>query len=132
MQLITGHCRLCPHKLDINKQLQQQQAAASGNIYRPLIQQAAQLRCYNPVGQCCVACPVVLYLQGAHGLPGQLILTNTVEAFRKRDKAALLQQSAAQIWADIMSGAAEQQPALLCRWMLLVYGDLKHFVFHYW
>jgi len=55
-----------------------------------------------------------------------------LDAFRKVDKAALLQQAAAQIWADVMSGAAEQQPALLSRWLLLVYADLKHFVFHYW
>jgi hypothetical protein len=31
-----------------------------------------------------------------------------------------------------LSGAAEAQPHLLQRFLLLVHGDLKHFVFSYW
>jgi hypothetical protein len=41
-------------------------------------------------------------------------------------------QVGAQIWADIVSGAAEAQPHLLCRFLLLAHGDLKHFVYTYW
>lgn len=71
-------------------------------------------------------------LQGAHTFPGQLLLSNTLEAMRRTDKAAVLQQVGQQVWADILSGAAEAQPQLLNRFLLLAYGDLKHFVFHYW
>lgn len=44
----------------------------------------------------------------------------------------LCEQISAQIWRDILSGAAEEQPHLLQRFLLLVHGDLKHFVFTYW
>jgi ubiquitin-like modifier-activating enzyme ATG7 len=43
-----------------------------------------------------------------------------------------LLQAAAKVWADICSGAAEADPALLCPFLLLTYGDLKRFVFSYW
>jgi ubiquitin-like modifier-activating enzyme ATG7 len=41
-------------------------------------------------------------------------------------------QAAASIWADVRSGAAEAQPALLSRFFLLTFGDLKRYVFTYW
>lgn len=41
-------------------------------------------------------------------------------------------QAAAQLWQDITSGAAEQEPSRLCRFQLLAHGDLKQFHFHYW
>jgi hypothetical protein len=46
--------------------------------------------------------------------------------------AACILQVGAQIWSDMLSGAAEEQPQLLQRFLLLVHGDLKHFVFTYW
>jgi ubiquitin-like modifier-activating enzyme ATG7 len=64
--------------------------------------------------------------------PGQLLLFNTLEAMRRTDKAAALQAAGRAIWADIVSGAAERQPQLLLRFLMLAYGDLKHFVFDYW
>jgi ubiquitin-like modifier-activating enzyme ATG7 len=44
----------------------------------------------------------------------------------------MLLQVGAQVWSDLLSGAAESQPQLLQRFLLLVHGDLKHFVFTYW
>ena len=41
-------------------------------------------------------------------------------------------QAGAEVWRDICSGAAERQPSLLCRFVLLAHGDLKAFHFHYW
>ncbi len=41
-------------------------------------------------------------------------------------------QTAQALWQDIQSGAAEANPALLCRFLVLTFGDLKHFDFHYW
>ena len=41
-------------------------------------------------------------------------------------------QAAGEVWRAIMSGAAEADPALLQRLVLLAYCDLKHYKFHYW
>jgi hypothetical protein len=71
-----------------------------------------------------------LLLQGT--APGQLLLCNTLESMRRIDKPAALQAAGRQLWADILSGAAEEQPQLLGRFLMLAYGDLKHFVFDYW
>ncbi|KAG2455180.1 hypothetical protein HYH02_000996 [Chlamydomonas schloesseri] len=67
-----------------------------------------------------------------HAAPGRLLLYNTIEGFRGADKPALMRQVAAEIWADICSGAAEAEPWRLCRFLLLLHGDLKHYKFNYW
>ncbi len=41
-------------------------------------------------------------------------------------------QAAAQLWADILSGRAELQPARLGTFLVLSHADLKRHVFHYW
>jgi ubiquitin-like modifier-activating enzyme ATG7 len=69
---------------------------------------------------------------GEHGIPGTLHHKNTFEAFKSSDKAKLLADAGAQVWCDITSGAAEADPALLSRFILLAYGDLKHYHFYYW
>eukprot|EP00879_Flechtneria_rotunda_P028816 GHRR01031044.1.p1 GENE.GHRR01031044.1~~GHRR01031044.1.p1 ORF type:complete len:188 (+),score=59.67 GHRR01031044.1:256-819(+) len=70
--------------------------------------------------------------QGSHAAPGKLLLTNTLEAFKHVDKPSALQTVGQQVWADVQSGAAEQRPECLSRFLLLAYGDLKQFIFHYW
>jgi hypothetical protein len=37
-----------------------------------------------------------------------------------------------QIWADIQNGAALRDPSLLTRALLLVYADLKKYIYYYW
>ena len=41
-------------------------------------------------------------------------------------------QVAAEVWADICSGAAESEPWRLTRFLVLMHGDLKHYKFNYW
>jgi hypothetical protein len=41
-------------------------------------------------------------------------------------------QAGARVWADILGGAAEAAPALLSRFLVLAFGDLKKYVFTYW
>lgn len=41
-------------------------------------------------------------------------------------------QVSQRIWQDVQSGAAERNPALLARFFLLSYADLKHFRYYYW
>lgn len=77
---------------------------------------------------CLYTLPVTLQGQA----PGQLLLCNTAEAMRRIEKPAALQAAGQRLWADILSGAAEAQPQLLLGFLMLAFGDLKHWVFDYW
>ncbi|BDA47717.1 Ubiquitin-like modifier-activating enzyme atg7 [Coccomyxa sp. Obi] len=72
--------------------------------------------------------------QGLHGVPGELRNVNTLERFKalQEQRGGLLQETAGLIWRDICSGAAEADPALLSRFLLISYADLKLFRFYYW
>lgn len=63
---------------------------------------------------------------------GTLRNTNTVEAFKSLDKAAALQAVGDQVMADITSGAATSDPALLSPFLLLAFADLKAHKFVHW
>ena len=75
-------------------------------------------------------------LQGLHSAPGELHNVNTYERFKHlisaERRAALAQAAADSIWADICCGAAEANPALLSRFLLLSFADLKTFRYFYW
>ena len=51
---------------------------------------------------------------------------------RASRSAVLAVQASQRIWQDILSGEAEQSPALLARFLVLSYADLKRFRYYYW
>lgn len=57
---------------------------------------------------------------------------NSLDAFRAFDRQAAAHQVAQQIWQNIRSGKALEQPTALNRFLLLTYADLKHYKFFYW
>lgn len=67
---------------------------------------------------------------------GEMHNVNTYERFKElitpERRAALVQAAADKIWGAICSGAAEADPALLQRAVLLSFADLKIFRFFYW
>jgi len=63
---------------------------------------------------------------------GQLKNTNTLEEFRTCDKRSLLDAQGNQIWEDIVSGRAIDDPSLINRFLLLAHADLKHYRYYYW
>ncbi|CAH9100522.1 unnamed protein product [Cuscuta epithymum] len=65
-------------------------------------------------------------------IPGTLYNTNTLEAFRALDKQSLIKTEAKKIWDDIHSGKVEENSALLLRFIIISFADLKKFHFHYW
>ena len=88
-------------------------------------------------------------------VPGTLYNTNTVESFTKLDKQSLLKSEANkvcmsfdccffrqniqlklfgefQIWEDIQSGKALEDCALLSRFLVISFADLKKWSFRYW
>ena len=64
--------------------------------------------------------------------PGTLLNANTLEDFKEMDKAAVLEREAAALWEAITSGRAYDEPALLLRFALLSFADLKTHKFYYW
>ncbi|CAH2046260.1 unnamed protein product, partial [Thlaspi arvense] len=65
-------------------------------------------------------------------VPGILYNTNTVESFNKLDKQSLLKAEAKKIWEDIQSGKAVEDCALLSRFLVISFADLKKWSFRYW
>ncbi|KAL9250109.1 Ubiquitin-like modifier-activating enzyme atg7-like protein, partial [Drosera capensis] len=65
-------------------------------------------------------------------VPGILYNANKIEGFRALDRQLLLMAEAQKIWDDIHSGAAEKDPVLLSRFLLVTFADLKRWNFHYW
>ncbi|KAF3452098.1 hypothetical protein FNV43_RR08195 [Rhamnella rubrinervis] len=65
-------------------------------------------------------------------VPGILYNTNTIESFRALDKMSLLKAEAKKIWEDIHTGKAVEDSAVLSRFLLISFADLKKWSFHYW
>ncbi|XP_026412711.1 ubiquitin-like modifier-activating enzyme atg7 isoform X2 [Papaver somniferum] len=65
-------------------------------------------------------------------VPGILYNTNTLESYRAIDKRSLLKAEAKKIWEEINSGKAEEDSAVLSRFLLISFADLKKWSFHYW
>ncbi|XP_059664079.1 ubiquitin-like modifier-activating enzyme atg7 [Cornus florida] len=65
-------------------------------------------------------------------VPGILYNTNTLESFHALDKQSLLKAEAKKIWEDIHSGKAQEDSAVLSRFLLISFSDLKKWSFHYW
>lgn len=64
--------------------------------------------------------------------PGTLHVFNTLERFKGCDYGAALAGCARALWADVASGAAEADPRLLNRFLLLAHADLKAYRYCYW
>ncbi|MQL70276.1 hypothetical protein Taro_002617 [Colocasia esculenta] len=65
-------------------------------------------------------------------VPGILYNTNTMESFHALDKRNLLKMEAEKIFRDLSSGRAEEDCAVLLRFLIISFADLKRWTFHYW
>mmetsp|Transcript_22693 Transcript_22693/g.36279 ORF Transcript_22693/g.36279 Transcript_22693/m.36279 type:complete len:905 (+) Transcript_22693:26-2740(+) len=65
-------------------------------------------------------------------IPGELLNTNKIETFKKLDKKQLLREHAMRIVADMQSGACLSNPALLYRFFIICFADLKKHRYVYW
>ncbi|KAI8534585.1 hypothetical protein RHMOL_Rhmol10G0102100 [Rhododendron molle] len=65
-------------------------------------------------------------------VPGILYNTNTFEGFHALNKQGLLKAEAQKVWDDIHSGKAEEDCAVLSRFLLISFADIKKWSFHYW
>lgn len=77
-------------------------------------------------------------LQQVHGnrnrcpVPGVVYNTNTLESFHSLDRKALLKAEAKKIYDDIISGKADDDCAVLSRFLLISFADLKKWTFYHW
>ncbi|GMT24991.1 hypothetical protein PFISCL1PPCAC_16288, partial [Pristionchus fissidentatus] len=69
---------------------------------------------------------------GSSALNGYMLLLNTVEAFSKLDRKAMMNQEADRIWEAIESGRWMEQPSTLNTFLFTLFADLKKFRYHYW
>ncbi|XP_033097274.1 ubiquitin-like modifier-activating enzyme ATG7 [Anneissia japonica] len=63
---------------------------------------------------------------------GTLFNTNTLDDFKTLDKKNLMETCAQQMWTDITSGKAIEDPSILSQFLLLTYADLKKYQYYYW
>ncbi|XP_049872058.1 ubiquitin-like modifier-activating enzyme ATG7 [Pectinophora gossypiella] len=63
---------------------------------------------------------------------GTLMNKNTIENFKKIDKAALLNSVGESIWAKIKSKSWVKNPSQLLNFIVLSYADLKKYHYFYW
>ncbi|BGP48193.1 Autophagy protein 7 [Rhodotorula kratochvilovae] len=65
-------------------------------------------------------------------LNGTLRNFNTIEEFKRVDKAQLLQELGDQIWSSITSPATNTSVATLNPFLLITFADLKKYRYYYW
>uniref|UniRef100_A0A0D9YBP4 Ubiquitin-like modifier-activating enzyme ATG7 n=1 Tax=Oryza glumipatula TaxID=40148 RepID=A0A0D9YBP4_9ORYZ len=64
-------------------------------------------------------------------VPGTLLNTNNMRGFQNLDRALLLKAEAKKILHDIKSGKVEENPALLLRFLVISFADLKNWKVYY-
>ncbi|CAO2176726.1 unnamed protein product [Urochloa humidicola] len=64
-------------------------------------------------------------------VPGTLINTNNMKGFQDLDRELLLKAEAKKILHDIVSGKVEEDPALLLRFLVISFADLKNWKIYY-
>ncbi|KAK3248623.1 Ubiquitin-like modifier-activating enzyme ATG7 [Cymbomonas tetramitiformis] len=63
---------------------------------------------------------------------GSLYNVNTLDRFKSFDRERIMAKASEEIWCDIRSGAACANPALLNRFVVYTFADLKRYSFYYW
>ena len=63
---------------------------------------------------------------------GKVVIKNTVEAFKKEDKAAFIRHGAEALWTSILDGSWLENPEQLTTFSILMFADLKKYMFYYW
>jgi len=65
-------------------------------------------------------------------LSGAVTVKNTIEAFKSEDKAAFIKKEGEKIWNIIADGSWVDNPGELTKFSVLMFADLKKFMFYYW
>ncbi|CAB3406832.1 unnamed protein product [Caenorhabditis bovis] len=72
------------------------------------------------------------FIEKNSGYHGEIILYNTLEAFKASNKAQLLKDYSRRIWDIIRSGEWIKRPEYLDLFFIIAFADLKKFKYAYW
>ncbi|CAF1015529.1 unnamed protein product [Adineta ricciae] len=72
------------------------------------------------------------YQQQQYSVNGTLKLVNTIEEFKAFDIDSALKAESTLLWNDFIHGRALVDPQKLNRFYLLIFADLKKYIYHYW
>ncbi|CAF5227222.1 unnamed protein product, partial [Rotaria magnacalcarata] len=61
-----------------------------------------------------------------------LKLVNTIEEFKTFDIDSALKTESSLLWNDFVQGGTLENPQKLNRFYLLIFADLKKYIYHYW
>ncbi|KAM3350778.1 hypothetical protein ACQJBY_023070 [Aegilops geniculata] len=64
-------------------------------------------------------------------VPGTIVNTNNMLGFQNLDVVSLLREEGKKIFHDILSGKIEENPALLLRFLVISFADLKNWKVYY-
>ncbi|UJR31382.1 hypothetical protein I4U23_018876 [Adineta vaga] len=70
--------------------------------------------------------------QQQYTVDGTLKLVNTIEEFKTFDIDKALKAESTILWNDFSQGHALENPHKLNRFYLLIFADLKKYIYHYW
>lgn len=65
-------------------------------------------------------------------VPGSVVIKNTVESFKEVDKGGFIRVEGERIWKTVTGGEWLQNPNILARFSVLMFADLKKFLYYYW
>ena len=66
------------------------------------------------------------------GVKGKVVIKNTVEAFKSENKIEFLSKEGKFIWSKIADGRWIDDPEMLTTFNVLMFADLKKYLFYYW
>ncbi|CAM4741313.1 unnamed protein product [Rotaria magnacalcarata] len=70
--------------------------------------------------------------QQLYSVNGTLKLVNTIEEFKTFDIDSALKTESSLLWNDFVQGGTLENPQKLNRFYLLIFADLKKYIYHYW
>ncbi|CAM4940969.1 unnamed protein product [Rotaria socialis] len=70
--------------------------------------------------------------QQLYSVNGTLKLVNTIEEFKTFDIDSALKTESSLLWNDFVQGSTLENPQKLNRFYLLIFADLKKYIYHYW
>lgn len=67
-----------------------------------------------------------------YNAPGSVTNTNTIEAFKELDKAALIEEDGKSLLKGMRDGTVVRDPSQLLKFHVAAFSDLKKYKFYYW
>jgi len=67
-----------------------------------------------------------------YSVTGTITIKNTVESFKSEDKTAFIKREGENVWNKVTQGSWLNNPEDLIKFAILMFADLKKYMFYYW